>query len=126
MDGQCPHCGKETGMLRNHIRLSSGKGHGPPGQYPSEDDSRPNEGHDTSSNSEEEAINREPSGHDSGTTGATKAQSSNSREDNTQIASSVVDRRRSGNEFIVYGGVLMLFGLVGIYIGRWFAPDQLT
>lgn len=30
----CPYCGRETGALKNHVRMSSGDGHGPRGEYP--------------------------------------------------------------------------------------------
>jgi hypothetical protein len=30
----CPYCGEEQSALKNHVRLASGDGHGPSGQYP--------------------------------------------------------------------------------------------
>jgi len=30
----CPYCGEEHRALKNHVRLTSGDGHGPSGQYP--------------------------------------------------------------------------------------------
>jgi len=32
----CPYCGEEQTALKNHVRLASGGGHGPSGQYPDE------------------------------------------------------------------------------------------
>lgn len=32
--GTCPICGRDTGAVKNHVRMASGDGHGPPGQYP--------------------------------------------------------------------------------------------
>lgn len=34
----CPYCGDPTGALKNHVRLTSGGGHGPAGQYPDDFD----------------------------------------------------------------------------------------
>jgi hypothetical protein len=39
----CPFCGKEYHALKNHVRLASGNGHGPSGQYPKEFESGWNE-----------------------------------------------------------------------------------
>jgi hypothetical protein len=39
----CPFCGKEYHALKNHVRLTSGGGHGPSGQYPDEFNSGRNE-----------------------------------------------------------------------------------
>lgn len=30
----CPYCGEQVNALKNHVRLSSGGGHGPSGEYP--------------------------------------------------------------------------------------------
>lgn len=34
MAKNCPYCGEKQSALKNHVRLTSGGGHGPPGQYP--------------------------------------------------------------------------------------------
>jgi hypothetical protein len=34
----CPYCGVEKRALKNHVRLSSGDGHGPSGSYPGDFD----------------------------------------------------------------------------------------
>lgn len=34
MVNTCPYCGEEHRALKNHVRLTSGSGHGPSGQYP--------------------------------------------------------------------------------------------
>lgn len=34
MKENCPYCSKEKSALKNHVRLASGNGHGPSGQYP--------------------------------------------------------------------------------------------
>lgn len=34
MQEACPYCGEEKSALKNHVRLSSGGGHGPSGSYP--------------------------------------------------------------------------------------------
>lgn len=34
----CPYCGEEQKALKNHVRLSSGNGHGPSGEYPDDFD----------------------------------------------------------------------------------------
>jgi hypothetical protein len=35
----CPYCNKETKALKNHVRLATGNGHGPNGEYPPDFDS---------------------------------------------------------------------------------------
>lgn len=37
----CPHCGEDVANLTNHIRMSSGGGHGPQGRYPDAGDDAP-------------------------------------------------------------------------------------
>ena len=34
MRGVCPICGKEVGAVKNHVRMTSGDGHGRSGEYP--------------------------------------------------------------------------------------------
>jgi len=34
MSQRCPYCGEEKRAVKNHIRLASGEGHAPSGQYP--------------------------------------------------------------------------------------------
>jgi len=34
MSQRCPYCGEEKRAVKNHVRLASGEGHGPSGQYP--------------------------------------------------------------------------------------------
>lgn len=34
MDKQCPYCGETQRALKNHVRLTDGKGHGQTGTYP--------------------------------------------------------------------------------------------
>jgi hypothetical protein len=38
MVDDCPYCGEEQSALKNHVRLASGEGHGPSGQYPDDFD----------------------------------------------------------------------------------------
>jgi hypothetical protein len=35
VDEQCPYCGETQRALKNHVRLTDGKGHGRTGTYPS-------------------------------------------------------------------------------------------